>query len=163
MPDLERKLLCHQEEFSGSEPEYDSDYDDLDTAGQLSSFMNMFNKKGAGKKKSNSKIYSGILFLMENSGVQSPNLIFEPVISAMEKHFDKMDTQKTGFINIGSLSDYIINEFKMECDDQQKEDFKVMFHTNYIFVSFIHVDGWFQTLFKKSKEFFFGGHFQTYA
>lgn len=59
MPDLERKLLCHQEEFSGSEPEYDSDYDDLDTAGQLSSFMNMFNKKGAGKKKSNSKIYSG--------------------------------------------------------------------------------------------------------
>ena len=61
LPDLERKLLCHQEEFSGSEPEYDSDYDDLDTAGQLSSFMNMFNKKGAGKKKSNSKIYSGLI------------------------------------------------------------------------------------------------------
>ena len=54
----------------------------------------------------------------------------------MEKHFDKMDPQKTGYINIGSLSDYIINEFKMECDDQQKEDFKVKFHTNYIFVSF---------------------------
>ena len=59
----------------------------------------------------------------------------------MEKHFDKMDTQKTGFINIGSLSDYIINEFKMECDDQQKEDFKVKFHIKYIFVSF--TCGWF--------------------
>ena len=56
----------------------------------------------------------------------------------MEKHFDKMDTQKTGFINIGSLSDYIINEFKMECDDQQKEDFKVKFHIKDIFVFFIH-------------------------
>ena len=55
----------------------------------------------------------------------------------MEKHFDKMDTQKTGFINIGSLSDYIINEFKMECDDQQKEDFKVKFHIKNIFVFFI--------------------------
>ena len=49
-----------------------------------------------------------------------------------------MDTQKTGFINIGSLSDYIINEFKMECDDQQKEDFKVKFHIKDIFVFFIH-------------------------
>ena len=49
-----------------------------------------------------------------------------------------MDTQKTGFINIGSLSDYIINEFKMECDDQQKEDFKVKFHIKDIVVFFIH-------------------------
>jgi len=61
----------------------------------------------------------------------------------MEKHFDKMDTQKTGFINIGSLSDYIINEFKMECDDQQKEDFKVKFHIKDIVVFFIHFAIWF--------------------
>ena len=61
----------------------------------------------------------------------------------MEKHFDKMDTQKTGFINIGSLSDYIINEFKMECDDQQKEDFKVKFHIKDIVVFFIHFATWF--------------------
>ena len=61
----------------------------------------------------------------------------------MEKHFDKMDNQKTGFINIGSLSDYIINEFKMECDDQQKEDFKVKFHIKDIVVFFIHFAIWF--------------------
>ena len=67
LPDLERKLLCHQEEFSGSEPEYDSDYDDLDTAGQLSSFMNMFNKKSGGKKKSSSKIYSGNAYRWSSS------------------------------------------------------------------------------------------------
>ena len=54
-----------------------------------------------------------------------------------------MDTQKTGFINIGSLSDYIINEFKMECDDQQKEDFKVKFHIKDIVVFFIQLAIWF--------------------
>ena len=59
-----------------------------------------------------------------------------------------MDTQKTGFINIGSLSDYIINEFKMECDDQQKEDFKVKFHIKDIFVSlYILQSGCLQTFF----------------